>query len=218
MAVAPGAIVFPGGRIDADDYLLADRIGGGLEHAAARVTSIRETLEEVGIAAGFSTAPSAELLPDLRTALSAGEPFSALLQRFGLALDLTALTPFAHWCPPANPVRRFDTLFFVAEAPGDASPPEADQLEAVHSFWASARHILDEADAGRLTIIFPTRRNLERLAQFSSIEEARADAAAHPLRLVETYIEEREGERWLCIPEGLGYPVTAERIATVRRG
>jgi 8-oxo-dGTP pyrophosphatase MutT (NUDIX family) len=218
MAFAPGAIVFPGGRIDADDYRLAEHIGGGVEHAPARVAAIRETLEEVGIAAGFSAAPPAQLLPELRSALSGGEPFSRLLDRFGLGLDLDALTPFAHWCPPDNPVRRFDTLFFVAEAAPDANPPDADQSEAVHSFWASARHILVEADAGRLTIIFPTRRNLERLAQFSSIEEARADAAAHPLRLVETYIEERDGERWLCIPEGLGYPVTAERIATVRRG
>lgn len=218
MAFAPGAIVFPGGRIDPDDYVLAERIGGGLEHAAARITAIRETIEEVGIAAGFAIAPAAERVPALRSALSAGEPFSALLERFGLTLDLAALTPFAHWCPPNNPVRRFDTLFFVAEAAPDADPPQADQFEAVHSFWASARHILDEADAGRLTIIFPTRRNLERLAQFSNIEEARADAAAHPLQLIETYIEERDGERWLCIPEGLGYPVTAQRIATVRRG
>jgi 8-oxo-dGTP pyrophosphatase MutT (NUDIX family) len=218
MAFAPGAIVFPGGRIDADDYTLADRIGGTLEHAAARITAIRETLEEVGIVAGFATAPAADLIPDLRSALAAGEPFSALLERFGLALDLAALTPFAQWCPPFNPVRRFDTLFFVADAPSDADPPQADQSEAVHSFWACARHILDEADAGRLTVIYPTRRNLERLAQFASIEEARADAAAHPVQRVETYIEERDGERWLCIPEGLGYPVTAERIGTVRRG
>jgi 8-oxo-dGTP pyrophosphatase MutT (NUDIX family) len=218
MAFAPGAIVFPGGRIDPDDHALAERIGSGLEHAAARITAIRETLEEVGIAVGFTTAPGAGRVPDLRSALSAGEPFSKLLERFCLALDLTALTPFAHWCPRFNPVRRFDTLFFVAEASTDADPPQADQSEAVHSFWASARHILDEADAGRLTIIFPTRRNLERLARFSNIEEARADAAAHPLQRIEPRFEERDGERWLCIPEGLGYPVTAERMKTVQRG
>jgi 8-oxo-dGTP pyrophosphatase MutT (NUDIX family) len=218
MAFAPGAIVFPGGRIEPDDHRLAERIGAQLDHAAARVTAIRETIEEVGVAAGFATPPDRPRLAELRNALRAGEPFSASLERLGLALDLEALTPFAHWCPPFNPVRRFDTLFFVAEAGCDEHLPEADQSEAVHSFWASARHILDEAEVGRLTLIFPTRRNLERLAQFASIEEARANAAAHPLCRIEPQIEHRDGERWLCIPEGLGYPVTAERLDTVRRG
>lgn len=218
MTFAPGAIVFPGGRIEADDYVVAERIGGALEHAAGRVTAIRETIEEVGVAVGFATAPEARLIAELRGALSAGEAFSALLERFALQLDLAMLTPFAHWCPRLNPVRRFDTLFFVAEAAPGTNPPEADQSEAVHSFWASARHILDEADAGRLNLVFPTRRNLERIAQFDSIEGARADAAVHPVQRIEPLVEERDGARWLCIPEGLGYPVTAERMDTVRRG
>lgn len=218
MAFAPGAIVFPGGRVERDDHLLAERIGSGVEHAAARITAIRETIEEVGIAAGLATEPDPATVAELRKALRSGEPFSALVDRLGLTLDLTALTPFAHWCPRFNPVRRFDTLFFIAEAAGDTALPEADQSEAVHSFWASARHILDEAEAGRLNIIFPTKRNLERIAQFAGIEEARAHAAAFPLRRVEPQVEIRDGVRWLCIPEGLGYPVTAEPMDAVRRG
>ena len=50
MAFAAGALVFPGGRIDEDDHLLAARIGIGLDDAAARIAAIRETIEETGIA------------------------------------------------------------------------------------------------------------------------------------------------------------------------
>lgn len=218
MAFAPGAIVFPGGRVEPDDHALAERIGGGLEHAAARVTAIRETIEEVGVAAGFAESPDPALLAKLRSRLHDSEPFSALLERFGLALDLQALTPFARWCPRLNPVRRFDTLFLVAESHEQSDPPAAHEHEAVHSFWASARHILDEAGAGRLTVIFPTKRNLERVAQFAGVQEARADAAAYPLETIVPWIEERDGEPCLCIPDGLGYPVTHEPLTAVRRG
>jgi len=215
MTFVPGAIVFPGGRVDPDDYLLAERIAPGLDHAAARIAAIRETIEEVGIAAGLRA--DAVLIHRLRETMRGGENFSLLVERLGLELDLEALTPFANWCPSFNPVRRFDTWFFIAEPSGDTNLPETDQSEAAHSFWASARHILDEADSGRLKIIFPTRRNLERIAQYTCIAEARADAAAFPVQRVEPRIEQRDGHRWLCIPEGIGYPVTAERMDLARR-
>jgi hypothetical protein len=74
------------------------------------------------------------------------------------------------------------------------------------------------ADSGETSIIFPTRRNLERLAQFSSFAEARDHAAVTPIRTISPRREERGGEMHLTIPEGLGYPVTAQPMSTVRRG
>jgi hypothetical protein len=61
-------------------------------------------------------------------------------------------------------------------------------------------------------IIFPTRRNLERLARFGSFADAAADAQAHPPRIVTPWIERRDGADHLCIPDDLGYPVTSERL------
>ena len=84
-------------------------------------------------------------------------------------------------------------------------------------FWASATDILDEIAAGSAHAIFPTRRNLERLARFGSIAEARADAAAHPVRKIMPWIEERDGRPHVCIPDDAGYPVTAEPLETARR-
>jgi 8-oxo-dGTP pyrophosphatase MutT (NUDIX family) len=217
MAFAAGALVFPGGRVDPDDRLLADRIGGVDELAAAKIAAIRETIEETGLAPGLLPAPDRGMAGRIRRELEDGALFSELLAAFGLALDLAALTPFARWCPTFKEARRFDTFFFVAEAPPGAVEASAAEAEAVRTLWAPARQVLAEADTGRARIIFPTRRNLERLAGFASVEEARADAARHPVRKIVPWIEERGGRAWLCIPDDAGYPVTAELLETVRR-
>jgi 8-oxo-dGTP pyrophosphatase MutT (NUDIX family) len=214
MAFAAGALVFPGGRIDADDHLIAQRHAEA--DAAAKVAAIRETIEETGIAIGLKPEPNNEMARTLREGLASGTPFPALLDSCKLELDLGALTPFARWCPNFRETRRFDTLFFVAEAPADAAG-SADTGEAVRILWASAAAILERTDSGRDHVIFPTRRNLERLAQFASIEEARADAARNPVRKVTPWVEERGGRKWVCIPEDIGYPVTAELLETARR-
>ncbi|HEV2747019.1 MAG TPA: NUDIX domain-containing protein [Allosphingosinicella sp.] len=217
MAFAAGALVFPGGRIDPDDEALADRAGPGIEHAAARIAAIRETLEETGVAPAVTPAPAPAIVSQIRQELEEGTPFSALLDGFGLSLDLGALTPFARWCPTFRETRRFDTLFFLAEASGAGQDATVAEAEAVRLFWAPAAAILGEADAGRARIIFPTRRNLERLARFASVEEARADARRYPVRTIVPWIERRGGQDWLCIPDEAGYPVTAERLETARR-
>lgn len=218
MVFAGGALVFPGGRIDPDDHLLAEELGEGFDHAAARIAAIRETIEETGIAPALASSPGVEVIARVRRMLEEGVPFSRLLAEHGLRLDLAALTPFARWCPNFRETRRFDTLFFIAAAPEGQAAASAAEAEAVRTWWATAGEVIEQADDGRVHIIFPTRRNLERLSCFASIAEARADAARHPVRKVVPWIEERGGERWLCIPDDLGYPVTAERLETARRG
>lgn len=217
MAFAAGALVFPGGRIDPDDHSTAAALGSPLPDAAARIAAIRETIEETGIVPAIDPAPDSHAAADLRQGIATGEPFAALLERMGLEPRLDALTPFARWCPNFREARRFDALFYLAEAPAVAMRHSADQAEAVRTFWASADGILSEIEAGRAHAIFPTRRNLERLAGFASIDEARADAAAHPVEKITPWVEERQGRRFVCIPDGIGYPVTAEPYETARR-
>ncbi len=217
MAFAGGAIVFPGGRIDPDDYAIGERHALDTGEAAARIAAIRETLEESGIAIGFE-APSQEWIVEARHRLHAREAFSALLPRGGAELDLDALVPFARWCPPFRETRVFDPRFYIARAPDDAPDPIVDETENVSSFWASAQAVLDAADKGDVSIIFPTRRNLERLALFAHFDEARAHAGSFPIETVAPFFEERDGIHCLCIPTHLGYPVTFEPVSTVRRG
>ncbi|MBX9816351.1 MAG: NUDIX hydrolase [Proteobacteria bacterium SG_bin5] len=216
MAFAGGALVFPGGRIDPEDEALALRLAPGDPLGAARVAALRELLEEAGVALGLAPVPDAALIARLRDRLHGGAPFGALLAEHGLSLTLDALTPFARWCPRHANMRIFDTHFFIAPAPEDARV-EADGGESVRAFWGRARDILAEAEGGRASLIFPTRRNLERLARFASFAEALADARAHPIETITPWIERRDGIDYLRIPEGLGYPVTEEALADARR-
>lgn len=216
MAFAGGAMVFPGGRVDAADEALAARH----DHpdAAARIAAIRETIEESSVAVGHTPVPDPMLASELAIALHSGAPFANLLAAHDLALELAALTLFARWKPAFHQTRIFDTLFFLAEAPpGDWIPrPQPGECEAV--LWIGAAALLDRIAAGRATAIFPTIRNLERLAQFDTVAEARADAAAHPVETITPWIEEASGIQYLRIPDGLGYPVTREPLDSVRRG
>jgi 8-oxo-dGTP pyrophosphatase MutT (NUDIX family) len=217
MAFAAGALVFPGGRIEEDDHVAAGFLAPGLQDGAARIAAVRETIEETGVAAAMRPSPGAAALSRLRARLARGTPFAALLAEEGLTLVAEALTPFARWCPNFRETRRFDTLFYLAEAPPGADFATADETEAARTFWADAAAVLAELDAGRAHAIFPTRRNLERLARFASLEEARADAARHRVRKITPWVEERKGTKFVCIPEDAGYPITREPLETARR-
>ena len=212
MAFAGGAMVFPGGRIDPGDHVF-----GTQDDAAARVAAIRETIEEAGLAIGVTPRPSAAQVAAIRQRLHAGEAFATILAEAGLSLDLDSLVPFARWLPAHAHMRIFDTLFFLARAPEDAVAT-VDATENVRLTWTTAAALLAEADAGRATIIYPTRRNLERLAQFASYDAAVAHALAHPVSTITPFVEERDGHPHLCIPEGLGYPVTGEAMTEALRG
>jgi 8-oxo-dGTP pyrophosphatase MutT (NUDIX family) len=168
----------------------AEGQGDAPDIAALRISddAIRETIEEVGVAVGFAPPLEQGIVRNMQERLRAEEPFSAVLADLGLVLQLDALMPFARWCPVLAAPRRFDTFFFLAEAPDDAAELLADDREVTRAFWAGAGEILKDADAGRAHIIFPTRRNLERLALLRSIEEARAHIAAYPIQLVVPWI------------------------------
>ncbi len=218
MAFAGGALVFPGGRIDPGDAALAQIHAPGDEYGAARIAAIRETIEEAGIAIGVVPLPATDVLVAIRQGLHDGEPFGALLNEHDLSLDLSALTAFARWCPNHPTMRIFDTMFFLAALPHGAPDPIVDATENSRVFWATAQQVLDDADAGLVAIIFPTRRNLERLALFDDFHGAISDARAHDIRTVTPWTETREGIDFLCIPDDLGYPVTVEPLSRIRRG
>ena len=219
MAFAPGAMVFPGGRVDRGDHDLAGVLDSSdIDEAAARIAAIRETIEEAALPIGFTLTPDAAAIAAIRASLAAGAAIGEALAAAGATLDLDALTPFARWRPDYSPVRRYDTRFYLAALPADAPAPQVDGTENVRLCWSSAQAVLDDADAGRLSLIFPTRRNLERLALFPSHAAAVAQARACPIRIVVPWSETRDGEEYLCIPDDLGYPVTAERRDLVRRG
>lgn len=221
MAFAAGALVFPGGAVDASDHDLAARLGGPLsiDEAAARVAAIRETIEEAGIGVGLTGAIDSAAVLRLRDGLHDGQGLGDLLDRLGLGLDLGGLIPFARWHPAPfdKAVRVFDTRFYLARAP-EGQVASVDTTENVRFFWSSAADTLALCAAGGASVIYPTLRNLERLALCPSWQALADHAAAFPVEKISPWLEERDGEPHLCIPTHLGYPVTSQPLAQARRG
>lgn len=225
MTFAGGMAVFPGGRVDPADFALGESIstslGGAIapDEAAHQIAAVRETLEETGLALGLSGDITAETASAARAMLGERGELAPVLKAFGWALDLDQITPFARWFPKnENITRVYDTRFYLANLGTGAVEIEVDATENTRLFWVSAQGALDMAAAGEIKLIFPTRRNLERLALFASFEEARAQAEAIPVRTIIPRVENSDGKPMLTILEDAGYPVTSELFDTVMRG
>ena len=216
MAFAGGALVFPGGRIDEADQKLAAALP--IDDAAARIAAIRETVEETAIPAGLAPVPDHDTALSLQCELGAGRPFAELLQDHRLSLRPETPTPLARWVPSFHAKRRFDTLFFIAAAPAVDWQPNPQQGECTGACWVTAEEVLERDRDGRAQLIFPTRRTLERLALHRTLDAMIADAEAHSVEPITPWVEEHGGERFITIPEGLGFPVTRERLEGLWRG
>lgn len=219
MAFAASRMVFPGGRVDEDDFILAGRAdliveGAAIEaeELAHRITAIRETIEEIGLAPGIEGLEHVDQLAAIRAQLHEGLPFSLILEQHYLRLDPHSLHPFSRWLPDHKLSRRFDTRFYIARAP-ELGEAVADGTESTHVIWASAADHIASSQ-----MIFPTVRNLERIALAQDFAAAVAFAGRYPIDVVTPWIEERDGQRWLHIATHLGYPVDRQLLAEVERG
>ena len=225
---ATGALVFPGGKVeeaDRDPRLRARcRGGGGLSDAALaiRTACVREAFEEAGVLlarerGGGFVAPDrlAALRERWRLAL---EQDRAAMAEMAAAEDLEfatdALTRFAHWVTPEHMPKRFDTHFYLAEAPpAQVRAAAHDGRESVDSAWISWEALRRGQAAGRYVVLFPTRLNMEKLARSRTMAEARRAAAAAAVVPVLPEVEFVEGGRIMRIPEAAGYGRSEFRIA-----
>jgi 8-oxo-dGTP pyrophosphatase MutT (NUDIX family) len=218
---ARGALVFPGGKVDAGDgdAGLRSRVAGAeaLEPAALalRIAGVRETFEECGVLlargrgepALLSEARVVALEGRYRARLLGGElGIGAIAEREDLELAADLLVPFAHWITPEGAPRRFDTHFYLVEAPQDQVAAH-DGSESVDSVWIEPGRALEEGRAGRRTVVFPTRLNLRKLARSRSVQEALERARREPVVTVLPRIERVEGEAVIRIPEAAGYGI-----------
>lgn len=202
-AFAGGALVFPGGALEADDDLSE---GGADPLRAHRVAAIRETFEEAGILFAKhpdGSWPGPELVAALaaeRRRLAAGEiAFPALLARYRLRPAIEALTPFAYWVTPPERPKRFATRFFLAPAP-PLQQGRHDGVELVDSFWAAPARVVALGASGEHLVMRATEVNCRRLAAYGSCAEAVADFRAHPESLVTPTHFEAGGRRYFSVP------------------
>lgn len=226
---ATGALVFPGGKIDKADYDPGIRLR--CENAsqfnelelAVRVGGIREAFEECGVLlahdAGGTGLVAAERLKGLehyRKKLVDGEvTMLDFLLREDLILLPENLVPFAHWITPPLVPKRFDTYFFIIEAPADHIALH-DGHESVDSVWLTPARVLEEGEAGRRTVIFPTRLNVQKLGRSRSVAEALANARASRVVTVLPQMVKRDDGPYLRIPEEAGYDISIYPMPTGR--
>lgn len=223
---ATGALVFPGGKVDRADY--APGIRGLCEHAdgfdddalALRVGGIREAFEECGVllaheagSGGLISGERLKTLEHYRKKLVDNEVgMLDMLEAEKLILVLENLVPFAHWITPPMVPKRFDTHFYIIKAPADHIAIH-DGHESVDSVWLKPSKIIEEADAGRRTVIFPTRMNVLKLGRSNTVADALT--AAHTGGIVTVLPEMGKGKDgpFLKIPEEAGYDVSIQLLS-----
>ena len=226
----PGALVFPGGKTVPEDAhhewaAHCDGFDGDAVQLGLRICAIREAFEESGVllarpsaarGAGKPLASFAqtEAIALKREAIEKGAvSFLKSVEAADLVLALDALTPFAHWITPKGMPKRFDTWFYVAAAPPD-QVAACDGREAVDTCWITPRDALRDGREGKRKIIFPTRLNVEKLAETTTVAEAIEAAHARKIVTVEPVIVREAGGQVLTIPAEAGYAVTREPLTS----
>jgi len=121
------------------------------------------------------------------------------------------LVPFCRWITPEAIPKRFDAWFFLALAPAH-TPPQIDGGEIVDARWFEPQAALAGADAGALSLAFPTRIQLGWLAEHATSNDA---LAAYRGRSVEPVQPEvvGEGEGTRIVLPGTDHSIDLRNIA-----
>jgi 8-oxo-dGTP pyrophosphatase MutT (NUDIX family) len=91
-----------------------------------------------------------------------------LCEETGVELDdPEALVAFSRWITPAVVKIRYDTWFYLAEAP-DGAEPHVDGREMVDARWYAPAAALRAHRGGEIMLVFPTIKHLEQLSSFHS--------------------------------------------------
>lgn len=190
---AAGAYVFPGGKVEAEDYgsvvlnrivldgiptKTLDLIYPNHPHYAIAfmVAAIRETFEETGLllATDYNDKrdPSGKQLKSLHNQMINKKlSFEHLLQELDLHLLLYELTYFSHWITPELARKRFSARFFLKEFDQEYISVTPDDSEIVKHLWITPQKALQEYKKGNLPMILPTYKNIEEISSFNTINE-----------------------------------------------
>lgn len=175
----PGAYVFPGGAVDPEDWD-ATPVGTDPGDAAARFGGALDGPAAVAHLAAAAREVSEEVNVRLPT--------------------VAGMEVFSHWITPPIESRRFDTWFFVAPMPPDATPVH-DDFETVASRWVEPRAAVARYGDGELVLAPPTYYTLWDLARHATSAAAIEAARRRRVVAVEPRFEEVEG-RWTILLPG----------------
>ena len=222
-----GVYVFPGGKLDADDATLDADTHLDQPHATLHanlnepdthsataaglyVAALREALEECGLLLAEPLGgTSAVNATRARAMLREGQPFAQVLGALQLRLQTRQLAPWSRWVTPLAPTmgtRRFDTRFFVAQAPADQTALH-DNEETTDSVWLAPRAALEQYRDGRIDLAPPQIMSLAHLARHASVASVLDAARRQPPPLILPQPFDHDGVRVLCYPGDAMHPV-----------
>jgi 8-oxo-dGTP pyrophosphatase MutT (NUDIX family) len=128
-----------------------------------------------------------------------------LEEEAGVTLPAAAeLVPFSRWITPTDVKIRFDTWFYVTEAPPGAEP-RPDGSECVDARWLRPAEALAAAARDELFLVFPTIKQLERLAETDSVAATLEAAQGRPVEPIQPKVVVREGTAEVVLPGDPGY-------------
>jgi 8-oxo-dGTP pyrophosphatase MutT (NUDIX family) len=136
-------------------------------------------------------------------------------EEVGIELGTDAeLVPWSRWITPEVVPVRFDTHFFVALAPPH-SPPKPDGGEIVEASWFAPERALESHRVGELSLVFPTIRNLERLAEHATADEVMAAARGTVVEAILPRVAGTREDHRVLLPGDEGYDEAATDVDTL---
>ena len=126
--------------------------------------------------------------------------------------DPEALVRFSRWITPAMVSIRFDTHFFLAAAP-DGAEPRPDGGETVDLGWFTPQGALDAHARDEISLVFPTIKTLEQLAEFSTADELLEWAGGRDVEPVEPKVVGDGPAARIVLPGEPGYVVTSPKAS-----
>ena len=198
----PNLHVFPGGKVDENDFLpefcsgLDDTLANDMLGVAAGglrywVAVIRECFEECGVLLATSNdkmlaiedAHAEQRFTRYRGELLDGRVnLAEVCEREQLRLACESVRYFSHWLTPESAPRRFDTRFFIATMPSEQTAL-AHEWETQDSSWTTPRAALEFFENGAWQMISPTLTTLEMISPYAdcaSLMQAVASEAHLP--------------------------------------
>jgi 8-oxo-dGTP pyrophosphatase MutT (NUDIX family) len=138
-----------------------------------------------------------------------------LAEEVGIELGADAeLVPWSRWITPEVVPVRFDTHFFVALAPAH-SPPKPDGAEITEAAWFEPQDALRSHRVGELSLVFPTIRNLESLAEHADAEAVLAKARATVVEPILPRVAGTRDDHRVLLPGDNGYDEAATDVDTL---
>jgi 8-oxo-dGTP pyrophosphatase MutT (NUDIX family) len=161
-----GVTLYPGGAFDPLDALVPwTRHGSELppdHHGLGAIAAARECFEEAGIL--LVADQDGSWTPPARAEdIAQAETFGSALLQHRLHVPVERFTPFGRWVTPRGASRRYDTQFFIVEAPPEAVV-RVDGREIVDAAWWDPHDALAAERSAELRFVTPTRKTLQRLA------------------------------------------------------